>query len=100
MKRVPLTEDEWREVAIQAYYCRENLMQITSLLSTRVRFGALDKHIRLIRQLDQVRSDLEDEMFHQGKVRDLDIFYPGSMTPEGFRKAGQAAQARKDRDRP
>ena len=76
-KRKDVTLEEWKEISKLLRETRNSLQSLhinklqSILLSTRCR-----NVLKATNAIDQLRSDLENEMFRQG-IKDMNIFYPG-----------------------
>jgi len=95
MKHDNMSEEEWRAVASQMFILEREETILFHMLNgaglepplSRVRLKMMHQVTDLAnRRISQVKSDLEDEMFHQG-VKDIDIFYPNARNPDGKREA-------------
>lgn len=71
------SDDEWIGLAHKVLSCEAAHHDLISALSGRVPVKILDKAIKISNQISSLKSDIEDEMFHQGGPRDTCILYPG-----------------------
>jgi hypothetical protein len=72
----PISEEEWRAVGKQICACRNANLDLRRMISGHVPAKTIDKAIKIEREIDLLRSNLEDEMFARGGPRDTRVFYP------------------------
>ena len=77
----PLTDAEWRALARQTLITREEIGKTLDMMRDHVSLRTIDRGLRVDGQLNQLRSDLEDEMFKRGGPKDITIFFPGPGGP-------------------
>ena len=89
----PLTDEGWQALARQVLITREEIRKILRMMSGRVPAKTIDMGLRVDRQLDQLRSTLEEEMFKRGGPKDITIFWPGTEGPPAGDLEGSHADA-------
>jgi hypothetical protein len=76
-KRKDVPEEEWKEISKILKQCRDELNHI---VVDKIQYILPVKTYSLLLKastnIDNVRSELEEEMFRQG-IQDINIFYPG-----------------------
>jgi len=88
-----MSEEDWRAVASQMFIIERESTNLLAVMNGRTRAPVLDRCNWLSTCVSRAKSDLENEMYHQG-IRDMKIFYPGEEN-----KARATEESRELRER-
>lgn len=72
------TEEEWRTFAREVFEIRYKLMDVFMKYQELLPRKVSDKCFRIVDVVDNIRSDLETEMFNRGGPKDTKVWYPGA----------------------